>query len=52
MQQDSDLVHKDNMLIANSTKVRYNPMIIKSGTGSYLTDDKGRRYIDFGGNWA
>ena len=27
-------------------------MIIKSGTGSYLTDDKGRRYIDFGGNWA
>ena len=52
MQQNRDLVHKDNMLIANSTKVRYNPMVIASGSGSRLTDDKGRSYLDFGGNWA
>ncbi|GIS68590.1 MAG: hypothetical protein CM1200mP8_1480 [Chloroflexota bacterium] len=27
-------------------------MVIASGSGSRLTDDKGRSYLDFGGNWA
>ena len=52
MHKKNNLVDRDNIVIANSTKVRYNPMVIQSGSGSTLTDDQGRDYLDFGGNWA
>ncbi len=52
MNEDKNLLERDNLVIAKSTKVRYSPMVIHSGSGSTLMDNEGRTYIDFGGNWA
>ena len=43
---------RDDRLIANATKFRYNPMVIERGEGARLYDADGREYLDFGGSWS
>ena len=47
-----NLVARDDALIADSLKIRYNPMVIASGQGSTVSDMTGRSWLDFGAGWA
>lgn len=46
------LLQRDNYLIADAIKIRYNPMVVEHAEGSRLFDADGRRYLDFGAAWS
>ena len=52
MSESNRLYERDRAVVANATKVRYNPMVIERGEGSHLIDADGRRYLDFGASWS
>src|SRR5919112_1809652 len=48
----TDLVARDAAVIADALRMRYTSMDIASGEGAWLTDSRGKRYLDFGAGWA
>ena len=43
---------RDSRLIANATKVRYNPIVVDHAAGARIYDVEGRSYLDFGASWS
>lgn len=47
-----DAFERDEQLIAEALKIRYNPMVVERGEGVYLFDPSGKAYLDFGAGWS
>jgi 4-aminobutyrate aminotransferase len=47
-----DLYARDERLISNALKIRYNPLVVARGEGARLWDAEGREYLDFGAGWS
>src|SRR3989304_7528505 len=47
-----DLFARDERLISNALKIRYNPIAVARGEGARIWDTDGREYLDFGAGWS
>lgn len=45
-------LERDERLISNALKIRYNPLVVARGDGARLWDTAGREYLDFGAGWS
>lgn len=45
-------IERDQHLIADAIRVRYNPVVISHAEDGEIFDVEGRRYLDFGAGWA
>lgn len=43
---------RDERLISSALKIRYNPMVAAAGSGPWIIDESGRKYLDFGATWS
>lgn len=47
-----DSAARDARLISSAMKIRYNPMVAAAGSGPWVIDTNGRKYLDFGSAWS
>jgi 4-aminobutyrate aminotransferase len=45
-------VARDERLIADALKIRYNPLVVDRAEGGHIYDAEGRAYLDFGAGWS
>ena len=45
-------LERDDRLIGDAAKIRYNPMVIDRAEGARVYDPDGRGYLDFGAGWG
>ena len=47
-----EIAARDERLISSALKIRYNPMVAAAGSGPWIIDPNGRKYLDFGATWS
>lgn len=47
-----DIAARDERLISSALKIRYNPMVAAAGSGPWIIDAGGKKYLDFGAAWS
>lgn len=47
-----DTAARDARLISSAMKIRYNPVVAAAGSGPWVIDNNGKKYLDFGSNWS
>jgi 4-aminobutyrate aminotransferase len=47
-----DFVARDERLISSALKIRYNPLVAAAGSGPWIIDPDGNRFLDFGASWS
>ena len=52
MENNESPASRDARLISSALKIRYNPMVVAAGSGCWVIDANGRKYLDFAASWA